>query len=573
MTVMLSIISGTFNRITSLVRMIESARREIPRGLSYEFVIVDGGSTDQTLEWCKTQRDIRLIEHGELRGAIRAFGDGARTAVGDYCLLANDDISFKPYSILAALAHLEKTPNCGAVAFSDNRTSLVHGDGKQYRVEGMGATTADGQQVMICYAQVGLFRRWLGDQAGWWGDVDPIMSQAATYGGDNYLSARIWEAGYTVDAVPQAVVEDHIERDALRDHNARTGSHDSACYYARFPTVQLPAQLTAAPPAERLRILHLPIYEARYPGLMNKEPGLTEALAAYGLAVEVDYLNTPGFDLVALCRAWQPDLLLTQIQGPGRITAYQLASARNAAPGMVIVNWNGDIHPHGLVSPAVLDLLQYIDLQLTVNAAVLPDYAQRGIRAAYWQIYFKEPLEPLPGTPAYDVLWQGNCYDARRDALIKTLHNIRPSLQVGVYGNCPHAVGNSHYDFSLQAALYRNATLTIGDTFPGGIAFVSNRLFQCLGAGGFLLQQHSEGLQQFTGLTPGKHFIEWQNLADLKTTIVEWLDPIKEPERKAIAQAGMAFVRVNFSAAAQARKLFDDLLPLIAEGARERTSV
>ncbi len=568
MTVTLSIVSGTFNRIGSLIRMIASARREIPRGLSYEFVIVDGGSIDQTIEWCKTQRDIRLIEHGELRGAIRAFCEGATAAAGEYCLLANDDVSFKPYSILAALAHLERTPTCGAVAFADNRTSLVTGDGTQYRVEGIGATTANGEKVMVVYPQVGLVRKALGDQVGWWGWQDPIMQQARTYGGDSYLGARIWEAGYSVDAVSQAVVEDHIERDALRDYNAAHGGRDSSFYYARFPTVQLPEHLIDAPATERLRILHLPIYEAGYPGIMNKEPGLTEALGEYGLAIEVDYLNTPGFDLIALCRAWQPDLLITQIQGPGRITSYQLASARNAVPGMIICNWNGDAHEHGLTAPAVLELLRYIDLQTTINAKVLPDYAQHGIRAAYWQIYFKPAIEPLPDMPAHDVLFQGNCYSKDRDALVHALRNIRPSLNLGIYGNCTGANGNTHYSFSHQAALYRNATISIGDTYPGTLAFVSNRLFQCLGNGGFLLQQHSEGLRQFTGLTPGEHFIEWADLPDLKARIIEWLQPDKAAERQRIAQAGMAFVRANFSAQAQVRKLFSDLLPMIAEGER-----
>jgi hypothetical protein len=565
MTVALGIVTGTFNRINSLVRFIESVRREIPRGLSYTITVIDGGSTDQTIGWCLTQPDIRLIQHGELRGAINAFSEGASLTDAAYILLGNDDVSLKPYSLLAALAHLENTPTCGAVAFADNRTSLVTGDGTQYRVEGIGATTAAGEKVMVVYPQVGLVRKWLGEQVGWWGWRDPVMRQARTYGGDSYLGARIWEAGYTVDAVPQAMIEDHIERDALREHNAANGGQDSSCYYARFPTVQLPAQLASADAPERLRILYLPVYEASYPGLMNKEPGLTEALGAYGLALEVDYLNTPGFDLVALCRAWQPDLLITQIQGPGRITPYQLASARNAAPGMIIVNWNGDAHEHGLTAPAVLELLRYIDLQTTINAKVLPFYGAQGIRAAYWQIYFKPALEPLPDAPVHDVLFQGNCYSKERDALVKALRTIRPSLNLGIYGNCHGAIGNTHYNFAAQAALYRNATITIGDTFPNTIAFVSNRLFQCLGNGGFLLQQHSPYLSQFTGLLPGEHFIEWTTLADLKTKVNEWLQPEKAAERQRIAAAGMAFVQAHYSAAAQVDKLFNDLLPMIAE--------
>lgn len=565
---LLSIVTGTYNRLPSLRRMIGSARDQLPRGLAREFVVVDGGSTDGTQDWCKAQPDIRLIEHGELRGAIRAFCDGARAASGEYVVLANDDIVFKPFGLLAAIAHLERTPDCGAVAFADNRTSLVNGDGSNYRVEGVGATTADGRAVMVVYAQVGMFRKWLGDQVGWWGDQDPIMGHARTYGGDNYLSARIWEAGYTVDPVPQAVIEDLIARDGLREANANRGATDSALYYQRFPTVHIPAQLAQAPATERLRILCLPIYEPAFPGRLNREAGLTEALADYGLALEWDYINEP-VDLVQLVAAWKPDLLITQIQGPSRqLTPYVLASMRNAVPEMLIVNWNGDVHERGLLGDDVLEMLRYVDLQTTVNAKVLPEYATRGIRAAYWQIGYKDPAGALPQMPAYEVLFMGNCYNRERQLLINALRSTRiddrPVL-VGLYGNCPGADGNTHYDFAAQRALLQQATIVIGDTYAGGYAFVSNRVFQALAAGAFLLQQHSEGLKEFTGLTPNVHFAEWRDTANLKREIIRWLKPENAERRAQIAAQGRDYVRANFSYSAQARKLFNDLLPQIAE--------
>jgi glycosyltransferase involved in cell wall biosynthesis len=566
----LSIVTGTYQRLASLVRMIDSVRAQIPRGLLYEFVVVDGGSTDGTLMWCQQQPDIHLIEHGTLKGAIRAFCDGARAARGEYVVLANDDIVFKPNSILAALVHLEQTPTCGAVAFADNRTSLVRGNGQDYRVEGMGATTANGEKTMVHYAQVGMFRRELGNAAGWWGDTDPIMEKAHTYGGDSYLSARLWEDGYSVDAVPEAVIEDYVARDKLRDINNYFGPKDSKAFYTRFPTVNLPAHLNRFEKDDRLRILHLPIYETGHPQAQNREAGLTEALADYGLVIETDFLNEPNFDLVMICKRWQPDLMIMQCQGIGpRITSEGLIAARAAVPGMIVVNWNGDIHPDGLISPGMIEILRLVDLQTTVNAQVLEDYQRLGICAAYWQIYFKEAIQPLPIVPSYEILWQGNCYNAQRDALINTLRGIRlPDTRkpkLGLYGNCRGSNGNTHYRFDEQAALYKSATITIGDTFPGGKAYVSNRLFQCLGNGGFLLQQRSDGLQEYTGLTPGIHYIQWDDLPDLEKKIAEWLNPARGAERTAIAHAGMEFVRANFSAGAQVRKLFFDLLPLISK--------
>lgn len=561
-TPLISLVTGTHNRVASLIRMVESARREIPRGLSYEIIVVDGNSTDNTHSWCESQADIRLIKHGDLRGAIKAFCDGANSARADYCILANDDIEFKPYSIVAALAHLETTPSCAAVAFADNRTSLVHGDGSQYRVEGIGATLPDGRKTMVVYAQVGMFRRELGNAVGWWGDKDPIMKDARTYGGDCFLSAGLWEMGYTVDAVPQAVIEDRIQNDDLRSVNAMIGPKDSSLYYTRYPTVNLPPFLKTYPVKDRLRILHVPVYEQGYPGKLNLEYGMTEALSAYGLAFEWDYLNEPG-SLTEYVRAWQPDLLITQIQGPGeRMTPFMLASARNACPSMITVNWNGDAHEAGLTSPGVIELLKYVDLQTTINAKVLPEYNALGINCAYWQIGYKDPIGELPSMPSYDVLFQGNCYNKSRDALVKTLRSL--PLSVGVYGNCPSNNGNTHYDFAAQRSLYQNAQIVVGDTYPNTRAFVSNRLFQALSAGAFMLQQVSEDLDAFTGLIDGVHYVSWTTLEDLREKVLYWMPRVDE--RRAIALQGCAFVRANFSYDAQVRKLFTELLPLIKVG-------
>ena len=120
-TPLISVVTGTYNRLALLQSMIASVRREIPTGIPYEIVVCDGGSSDGSLDWLKAQADVVLIEHGALRGAITAFTDAAHQARGKYVVLANDDVEFKPLSLAAALVHLEDTPACGAVAFKDNR--------------------------------------------------------------------------------------------------------------------------------------------------------------------------------------------------------------------------------------------------------------------------------------------------------------------------------------------------------------------------------------------------------------------------------------------------------------------
>lgn len=558
--IVLSIVTGTYNRHVHLGAMIDSARRNIPRHIPHEFVIVDGGSTDSTIEWCQRESDIRLILQGELRGAIPAFCEGARAARGDYILLANDDVTFCEYSIMRALAYLESHPVCGAVAFADTRAAQM-GQGQGYQVLGMPAIGTDGKSAWVPYAQVGLFRRWLGDLAGWWGADDSIMNQSRTYGGDNYLSSRIWEMGYSVDAVEGCNCDDGIVRDGLRDISARTARTDSKAYYTRFPRgAQLRANPTHPnPQTERLRILVVPIYEPNFPGRRNLEYGLSEALTRYGLTYEWDFVNEPG-DLIAHVQAWQPHLLIVQLHDALRITVGELSRARAACPTMAVVNWNGDAHEAGLISPEIIELLHYVDLQTVVNAAVLPTYAAVGIRAVYWQIGYKDPAHPFSGNvPIWDVLFLGNCYNNERRELASTLKSL-PRLKIGIYGNCPLSDGNTHYDFAFSRALYEKCKVAISDTFPGGVGYVSNRLFQALAAGAFVLQQHVPEMEQWNGLIPGVHYIEWHTLDELFKLCKEWTKTKRYDQRRKIADAGRDFVRANFSYDRQVEKLWD-LLP------------
>lgn len=553
---LISIVTGTFQRRASLVRFYESAAKQIPRHIPWEFIAVDAGSVDGTVEWCNAQKNVTLIQHGELRGAIAAFCDGARAAKGDFVVLGNDDVVFWPHSIMRAVSFMMEYADCGAVAFADNRSQqLGHADGP--RVEQAPGILPDGQPTMLNYAQVGMFRRWLGEQVGWWGDQDPIMSHAKTYGGDNWLSAKIWELGYRVDAVEGVGIDDMVMRDGLRAGNVVTGNADSQAYYACFPQgPRYPGQPVTFHASDiPLRIMVLPIYEPRYPGYMNKEYGLSEALTKYGLVYEIDYVNS-GEDIVSAVKAWRPDILLTQCHGVStRINANILSQCRAVKPDMVVVNWNGDAHLDGLNSPEILEYLHYVDLQLVCNAKVIPEYEAHGIRAAYWQIAWKEPHGELPKVGKHDIVFLGNAYNARRYQLVETLTAL--DCNVGLYGNLPGSIGNTHYDFAMSAAIYGNCKIAISDTYPGTEAFVSNRLFQALGSGAFVLQEHSPRLEEFTGLCAGIHFIEWQDFDDLSRLVVEWLRPARKKERARIAAAGRDFVRENYSYDAQVARLWE----------------
>lgn len=560
---MITIVTGTYNRRPYLERMASSVRASIPRGIPYDFVIVDGGSEDGTLEWCKTQADITLIEHGELRGAIKAFTDGGKAAKGEYVILANDDVEFIGDGILRALVHLELNPTCGAVAFADNRPAPGYNDG--YKVQTQSAQDPSGTPVSVPYAQVGMFRRWLADTVGWWGADDPIMSKARTYGGDNYLSSRIWEIGYSVDAVRGATVNDLIVKDELRDVNYKHEAQPSP-FYERYPYGPRLTPTTTLPNPQdtKLRVLYAPVYEKNNAEQQKNKRGLREALARYFIVYELDYVND-SFDLSEIVATFRPDVLFTQVHGSsGRITPALLAKVRGMSPRMLVLNWNGDVYEDALLGKAAMTYLEHVDLQLVVNANVLEEYEKRGVRAAYWQVAFEPVSEPLPIVPKHDVIFLANNYSKSRTQIGQMLREL--PCDVGLYGTgWPNASGQTLYDFTTGAALYRNAKIAIGDNQYNGYGFVSNRMFEALANGAFMLHQRVDGMEHLLGLTDGVHYVAWDTPDDLREKVQYWLNASHQNKREKIAQTGQTFVRTFHSFDARVRELFLEIMPRLNE--------
>lgn len=562
---LLSIVTGTYNRIDYLKKMVQSVRRSLYRGLPYEFVIVDGGSTDGTIEWCQAQPDIVLVPHGDLRGAIRSFCDGASVARGTYVMLVNDDVEFVDTSILRAIAYLETVPGCGAVAFADDRPAAGKASGFAVQTQ---TYLKDGRHVHAPYAQVGLFRRWLGDVCGWWGADDPLFV-SHTYGGDNYLSARMVEYGYSVDAVEGVRVKDLVAKDGLREKNVeREVSLTSAGggYYHRFtqPPTLLPRPAFDDPQGTtRLRILYLPIFESRvYPHHPVQKRGLREALSRIGHVMEVDYLNQP-YDLCELVRNWQPDILICQCQRD----KIDLTEARKLVPNMLVLNWNGDVYLDALIDPASLAWMQQnVDVQLVVNAAALPAYAAAGVKAAYWQCGYEPVNEELECENDIDVVFMGSAYSDVRRELADVLTSLPcKTLLIGTgWVNYPtHNGGNTTYDFELSNAIRRAAKIEVGDNqWLTDTGFVSNRMFDSLAAGGALmLHQHVPELEKYTGLVAGVHYIEWTDFEDLKASVAYWLDKKRDKQRERIVKAAAVYVRECHSFDARVRQLFNEVLP------------
>jgi len=584
----ISIVTGTYNRLRSLQRMVNSTRRSFIglHGLAYQVVITDGGSQDGTQEWCLAQPDIHLIEHGSLLGAVKAFNDGAFAASGEYVILANDDIEFVGDSVLTAYVYMQANNDCGIGCFYQNR------NGRDWHVEEMPCVD-DEQQVSRPYGQVCIVPRWLGDYVGWWyresdyenRGIEPRLENGVwtylhTYGGDNELSAKVYELGFKVSPVPNAKIADHELQDDLRkinnlghggDPRKYRGHHpDSWNWGRRWKHMDMSPQyvgpivrhfpLMENPTPKKQRVVYLPIYEQGYPIQKEQKRGLREALAKVAVVAEYDYVSRFAevgkdrmlIELRTTIERIQPTILLTQLHNGTEINATDIQALGNNWPDMKRVNWNGDFWPENLLSEDGIKLAKAFNLQLTVNRDALDKYKTMGVMAEYWQIGYEPDGLCDEVHDSSDIVFLASGYSKARQELVKQLRSL--NLSFSLYGNgWPKGwtSGDTLYNFSEGCRIYRGAKISIGDSQWPDTGFVSNRVFQALVAGGSALAHQWFRDMDKLGLVDGETCIIWRDFAELEKKIRYYL--AREKERKIIADAGekLALKRHSFDVRVQ----------------------
>jgi glycosyltransferase involved in cell wall biosynthesis len=119
--VLLSVITPVYNAAEYLEYCLESVAA-LP--LDHEHVVVDGGSTDATVELLEARDDPRLRWMSEPdRGQTHAVNKGLEMARGDLLMWVNGDDEVVPDGVAAAVGHLQATPECqvvyGGLDFTD----------------------------------------------------------------------------------------------------------------------------------------------------------------------------------------------------------------------------------------------------------------------------------------------------------------------------------------------------------------------------------------------------------------------------------------------------------------------
>ncbi len=101
----LSIVTPCYNAIRYIANCVESVRHSC-RGRDYEHIVIDGQSTDGTLEYLRAQNDIHVVSESD-SGMYDALNKGIAIASGDIIGHLNSDEQYSRPGLLCALDALE----------------------------------------------------------------------------------------------------------------------------------------------------------------------------------------------------------------------------------------------------------------------------------------------------------------------------------------------------------------------------------------------------------------------------------------------------------------------------------
>jgi glycosyltransferase involved in cell wall biosynthesis len=195
MTLHFSIVVPTLDRKEMLLSAIKSIRAQNWPDL--EIIVVDGGSSDGTIEEIATHSDICLLR-GPDKGVYDAFNKGIARAGGDIVGILNSDDLYEPGAFSAVAAAFAAHPGahavCGSTILADNDRTVYVFD----REVDKSLLSPRTSLIGSCITNARFSRRTA------MGRIGPFST---TY---RYVSDRDWltrwhEAGLRTVAIPQCV--------------------------------------------------------------------------------------------------------------------------------------------------------------------------------------------------------------------------------------------------------------------------------------------------------------------------------------------------------------------------------
>lgn len=100
----------------------------------YEIIFVDDGSTDDTEQIIKQYAKVQYIKHPENRGVSPAWNTGIKAAIGDYCIIINNDVRITDNEWMSKTVNALSHSKCivGVELVDFNAASLYKGKNAPY---------------------------------------------------------------------------------------------------------------------------------------------------------------------------------------------------------------------------------------------------------------------------------------------------------------------------------------------------------------------------------------------------------------------------------------------------------
>lgn len=214
---LLTVLVGSYNRLPDLRRCLDSIAEGTT--ISHETIVLDGGSTDGSIEHLRARSDVTPILQGRLVGAVRAYNAVWREVDSRYTCWLSDDTEIVAGALDSAVQILDAHADIGMVGLKMRDTA-----GPQRNEPYMGALSRYG--ILNC--NHGVLRTDLLRSIGY------LDERYYSYGFDPDLTASVIASGFrVVHTKAVAVLHRRGDRELL-DRERASGADSDRIYREKW---------------------------------------------------------------------------------------------------------------------------------------------------------------------------------------------------------------------------------------------------------------------------------------------------------------------------------------------------